>query len=179
MAWWPHTPLHRFGTSGAYFVTGATYQKAHLFGGRERLLFLNELLFEVALKHELRLQAWAVFSNHYHFVALVEEAWRIPQALKEFHSRASIYANQLDAIAGRKVMHQYRDTQLTYQRSYLARLRYVHQNPVHHKVVPVATDYPYCSAHWFENTAPKPFIDTLAQFKIDRVHVQDDFEVEY
>ena len=68
MTEWPHAPLHRLGESGAYIVTAGTYQKRHHFRGDERLSFLHDLLLETALKHDWRLQAWADFSNHYHFM---------------------------------------------------------------------------------------------------------------
>ena len=42
------------------------------------------------------------------------------------------------------------DRELTFEKSYLARLNYVHHNPVHHKLVPVTGEYAWCSARWFE-----------------------------
>ena len=41
--------------------------------------------------------------------------------------------------------------------SLLARLNYVHNNPVHHGIVPAARQYPWCSASWFENSADRLF----------------------
>jgi putative transposase len=70
----------------------------------------------------------------------------------------------------------YRETRLTHQTSYLARLRYVNENPVHHKLVNVARDYRWCSAAWFETNAPKSFVESVARFKIDRVKVLDEFD---
>lgn len=70
----------------------------------------------------------------------------------------------------------FRDTRLTHQASYLARLRYVHQNPVHHRLVAVATQYRWCSAAWFESNAPRSFVESVARFKTDKVKVWDDFD---
>jgi len=64
---------------------------------------------------------------------------------------------------------------LTFERSWLARLNYVHQNPVKHGVVPVANQYPWCSAAWFERTASPAQVKTIYSFKTDRVNVYDDF----
>ncbi|MGB8475864.1 MAG: hypothetical protein WCE61_17420, partial [Candidatus Acidiferrum sp.] len=71
----------------------------------------------------------------------------------------------------------YRETRLTYEKSYLARLNYVHQNPVKHGLVPVASLYPWCSAPWFERTARPAQIRTIHRFKTDRLNVADDFDV--
>jgi putative transposase len=67
---WHHAPSHRlpdFG--GTYMVTAATYQKARHFNTEERLSLLQSALFAEATSYEWQLQAWAVFANHYHFVA--------------------------------------------------------------------------------------------------------------
>ena len=71
----------------------------------------------------------------------------------------------------------FRETRLTYQKSYLARLNYVHQNPVRHWLVPVANLYPWCSAAWFERTGPPAMVKSIYRFKIDQVRVADDFDV--
>ena len=66
---WPHAPLHHLSQSGTYFLTVGTYRKQHLFRGRDRLRVLHRGLLTVARDFGWRLEAWAVFSNHYHFVA--------------------------------------------------------------------------------------------------------------
>ena len=94
-----------------------------------------------------------------------------------FHERTAKWINKLDANPGRKVWHNYRESRLTYENSYLARLNYVHQNPVKHGLVPVANQYPWCSARWFERTAAPAQIKTLYRFKTDRLLLPDDSEV--
>jgi putative transposase len=64
---------------------------------------------------------------------------------------------------------------LTSERSYLARLNYVHQNPVKHGLVAVANQYPHGSAAWFERTASPAQVKTLYSSKTDRLNIQDDF----
>jgi putative transposase len=68
------------------------------------------------------------------------------------------------------------ETPLTYQNSYLARLNYVHQNPVKHRLVPVANQYPWCSAAWFEREASAATVKSIYRFNLDKVQVLDDFE---
>jgi putative transposase len=67
------------------------------------------------------------------------------------------------------------ETHLTYQRAYLARLNYVHQNAVKHGFVAIATQYQWCSARWLERTGPPAFQKSLQRFRIDKVKVLDDF----
>ena len=85
--------------------------------------------------------------------------------------------NRLDhAAEAREVWHNFWDTRLTYQKSYFARLNYMHQNPVKHGLVPVANQYPWCSARWLERTASAAKVRSIYRFKIEGVHVSDDFE---
>ena len=131
-------------------VTAATYLKAHHFTPRSRLDLLHDALLTRAEEYGWRLQAWAVFSNHYHFVAISpDDPGNLPRFLGHLHSRTTDALNCLDGTPGRKVWFQYWDTHLTLRTSYYARLRYVHENPVRHGLVRVATAYPRCSAAWF------------------------------
>ncbi len=176
---WPHSPAHRLGESGAYIVTAATYQKAHHFRTPERLTFLQETLFRLARQYSWHLQAWAIMANHYHFVAMptASAASNLPKMISHLHSVTARELNSLDGALGRRVWFQYWDTHLTYQSSYYARLNYVHQNPVHHRLVPLATEYPWCSAAWFERTTEKSFFQMVTGFKTDRVSMFDDFNL--
>jgi putative transposase len=174
---WPHAPLHRLSEQGTYIVTAGTYEKAHLFRGPDRLGRLEAALLSLAKEAGWRLEAWAVFSNHYHFIAHAGPGSKdLATFIKGLHGSTSRYVNELDSAAGRQVWFNYWDTQLTFERSYLARLNYVHQNPVKHGLVRVANQYPWCSAAWFERTASTAQVKTIYSFKIDRVKVEDDFD---
>jgi putative transposase len=70
----------------------------------------------------------------------------------------------------------FRETRLTYQKSYLARINYVHQNPVKHGLVAVANQYPWCSARWFERSASPAIIKSIYRFKTDQLQIDDEFE---
>ncbi|MFT5465485.1 MAG: putative transposase [Verrucomicrobiales bacterium] len=178
---WPHAPTHRLSERGTYFVTAATYRKEHYFGSRKRLRILHDKLLRLADRFHWRLEAWAVFSNHYHFVAHSPEeeddAASLSTFLAQLHSSTSTTINLLDGTEGRRVWHNFRDTQLTFESSYLARLNYTHQNPVKHGLVSVANQYPWCSAAWFERTASNAQVTTIYGVKTDELqNVDDDFE---
>ena len=174
---WPHAPLHRFGEGGVYFVTGATLHKQHFFetaGARDAL---QELLFEKAREHRAALQAWSLLSNHYHLVAAADEGACIKAMLTRLHVESAIAVNRRDSARGRRVWYQFRDTQLTYERSWLARLKYTHENAVHHGLVAEATNYRWCSASWFAETARPAFVETVRRMKIDALAIYDDYPV--
>ena len=177
---WPHAPTHQLGEQGVYFVTASTYQKEHHFRGPERLAVLHRGLLIVARDFAWKLEAWAVFSNHYHFIARSPEsednADSLSRMLSLLHTKTARWVNQLDHATGRQVWQNFRETKLTYQRSYLARLNYVHQNAVKHGLAPVANLYPWCSAAWFEENAAPGTVKAVYRFKTDALHVEDAFE---
>ena len=174
---WPHAPEHRLGAHGSYMVTSGTYGKAMLFAGEERLGALCGGLLKYAARHGWALQAWAVFPNHYHFIASAPQTGgeTLPAFLRELHSRSARWLNSRDGTPGRKIWHNYWDSHLSFEASYFARLHYVHQNAVKHRVVDVADDYPWCSAGWFAKTATPAFRKTVESFKTDTVNVEDHF----
>src|SRR6476659_4355220 len=54
-------------------------------------------------------------------------------------------------------------------------LNYVHQNAIKHGLVPVANQYQWCSARWFEQIASSAMVRSIYRFKIDRLSIRDDF----
>lgn len=174
---WPHAPLHRLSEHGTFIVTGGTLLKEHYFRGPQRLDLLESTLLAILKDHGWRLEAWAVFSNHYHFVAHAElGAMSLKAAVKRLHGRTAFELNGLDNTPQRAVWYNYWDTKLTFEKSYFARLNYVHQNAVKHGLVPVAARYRWCSAGWFERTATRAQVGTIYSFRTDRVKIQDDYE---
>jgi len=176
---WPHAPTHQLSERGTYFITAGTYLKAHHFCASQRLDVLHRALLSVTRKFSWDLEAWAVLSNHYHFVAKSprdsEDASTLSRMLGVLHARTAAWINRLDGQPRRKVWHNFWDTKLTYQKSYLARLNYVHQNAVKHGLVPVANQYQWCSARWFEQIASPAMVRSIYRFKIDQLSIRDNF----
>jgi putative transposase len=162
-----------------YMLTASTLGKQHIFRGDDRLQILQDALFEVAKVYEWELQAWAIFSNHYHFIARSpEDATTLKKMIQRLHSQTSRAVNRLDSMSGRQVWFQYWDTCLTFEKSYYARLNYVHNNAVKHGLTEAARRYPFCSASWFEARADEMFREMIASFPYDQVNVEDDFVAE-
>ncbi len=173
---WPHAPVHKLNDNAVYFVTTGTLHKERLFIDKTRLDLLERRLMELANHYHWQLEAWAVFSNHYHIVARgFPDSANLGKFLKHLHADTARELNRLDGKVGRQVWHNFRDTKLTFEKSYLARLNYVHQNAVRHKLLPVANQYPWCSAAWFERVTTPAMVQTIYSFKTDQVKVDDDF----
>jgi putative transposase len=157
-------------------ITGATHLKQHLFDTPEKLQILNEVIFEVSLKCNFQLEAWAILSNHYHLVGIWDsDQISFKNFIKAIHGKSAIQINRFDGIQGRKVWFQYWDTHLTFEKSYLSRLKYVHLNPQRHNVVVRAEDYPFCSANWFFLNSDRAWYETIMSFPIDDLSIRDDF----
>jgi len=172
-------PKHQLSQNGTYFVTAGTYLKVHHFRTPQRLEVLQRGLLTVTRDFRWELEAWAIFSNHYHFIAHTQDdsanANSLSQMLGVLHARTTSWINRLDKTSGRKVSHNFWDTRLTYQKSYLARLKYVHQNAVKHGLVLVANQYRWGSARWFEGVAAPALVRSIYRFKTDALTVNDDF----
>lgn len=173
---WHHAPLHRLAEQGIYMVTAGTLHKEHFFKEPARLDLLQQHLLDYAAESGWALQAWAVFPNHYHFVAASpENPESLPKFLGKLHMKTAQAVNQLDGVSGRKVWYQFWDSHITFENSYWPRLRYVQENAVKHGLVTVASDYRWCSAGWFERTADAAVRRKLESYKTDRLEVYDEF----
>jgi putative transposase len=171
--------VHHLGEAGTFFVTAATYWKDHHFRTPQRLDVLQRGLLKVAHDFGWRLEAWAIFSNHYHFIGHSppdsKDANSLSKMLAVLHAKTAAWVNRLDRAPGRHVWHNFRETQLTYEKSFLTRLNYVHQNAVKHGLVPVANQYPWCSAAWFERTSSPAMVQAIYRFRTDRLSLQDEY----
>ena len=112
---WPHAPTHRLKENGTYMVTAGTCEKHHFFNTQAKLDVLMCELLDLGKRDGWELEAWAVFSNHYHFVARsdAEEKDRV-QFFKHLHANTSREINRIDGSEGRKAWHNYWDTKLTF-----------------------------------------------------------------
>ena len=173
---WIHAPLHLFNDTGTYMITSSTLHKEHFFKEEKDLENLQNLLFDLCDKYGWGLQAWALFSNHYHFIVhSFNDPLTLKKMIKHLHSSSARELNKAHDTAGRTVWYQSWDKHISYQASYLARMNYVMQNPVKHKLVDCASQYRWCSAYWFERLADRGHYKTVTSMKIDSLSIYDDF----
>ncbi len=174
-----HNPPHLFRANAIYIVTGSTLRHRHILGSDEKKAFFCRTLFERAERSQWQLEAWAILSNHYHLVARVMgEAITLQRLIRSLHSQTAIFCNRVDGTPGREVWHNYWDSCITYETSYLARLHYVHTNPARHGLVKDARDYPFCSCRWFLESADIEFRRKVFAQPRDWVRVGDGFGVQ-
>ena len=173
---WPHAPIHRLGSDGVYMITAATLHKQLFFSTAAKLTLLENEILTLAQQYSWQLEAWAVFMNHYHLIARGEPgSEQLDAYLNHVHSNTARELNRLDERLARPIWYNFWETRLTYERSYLARLNYVHQNAVKHGLVNIANQYQWCSAAWFEKTASPSAVKTIYSFKTDKLKVDDDY----
>jgi putative transposase len=177
MADWPHAPVHRVDPAGVYMVTAATYWQIPIFNSAIKLGLLQARLFKTCEKYEVKLEAWCIFPNHYHFIGTASRSASIGSLVKELHTLTAREVNRLDQVTARRVWFQCWDKLIQHQGAYFARLRYVHDNAVRHGIVCNAVNYRWCSAGWFEQRANRAFRKTVLAFPITRLRTPDDFEV--
>ena len=174
---WPHAPPHRLGAAGIYFMTARCAEGARLLADDGMKDWFQDALFALAADFGWTLEAWAVFSNHYHLVGHSppgEDAGSLRQMTRKLHSLATKELNRASGIPGRtRLWQNYRETHLTHQRSYLARLHYVHQNAVHHKLVAVGSDWKWCSAAAFKKAVSPAWVRTISSFAYGDIAEKD------
>jgi putative transposase len=174
---WHHGPEHRFQPGQVYMVTGATLYKKHFFRRTDQLRLLQQVAFGFAEGAGWKLHSWSFFSNHYHLVAHgLPNSLTLSRFVQGFHSKSAIELNRFDSKPGRTIWYEFWDRALTFESSYYARRNYVNNNPVHHGLVPVASQYPFCSASFYEIHLPDAFLRKLSSYKYDQVREVDDFE---
>ncbi len=149
---WPHAPPHRLCQGGVYFLTARCAEGRNLLADDDMKDWFQETLFLVAREFGWTLEAWAILSNHYHLIGHSPKgpggAESLRDMIRKLHS-------------------------LTHQRSYLARLHYVHQNAVHHKLVAVGSDWKWCSAAAFKREVTSAWLKTITSFCYDEIAAKD------
>ena len=124
-----------------------------------------------------RLEAWCILSNHYHLVAHSPKdgGSSLGSMIQHLHSLTTKELNRRDGTGGRtRLWQNFRETLLVQQVSYMARLHYVHQNAVHHRLVKIGSEWKWCSALAFKKAATPAWVKTVASFKYDRIAELDD-----
>ncbi len=172
---WYHAPFHEMKEPGLYMVTAGTFSKIHHFDCDEMLAEMRNRLLSCAEEFGWQLHAWSIFSNHYHFLGLSPaEPGTLSKLVRKLHATTALAVNRSQGMLGRKVWHQYWESKIDFERSYLARLNYIHQNPVRHGLVPIAADYQWCSTRRFYETTSQSFQNTVAAFTRE-LSIADDF----
>jgi len=174
---YPHNPPHWFVSNAIYMVTGSTlYKKPFLDKEEKRANFL-EILFERTKVLGWALHAWAVMTDHYHFIAQSpENAYSLKMLTEGVHSINAKFVNQVDNTPRRRIWYNYWDTCLQTEASYYSRMNYVILNPVKHGLVENPEDYPFSSYRYFVESTEPDFQQMILSQPIDDLQIEDEFQ---
>jgi putative transposase len=127
----------------------------------------------MALRYSWTIEAWCVLSDHYHFIARSPpNASVLSQFIRTNHSTTARYVNKIDKKPGRKVWWNYWDTCITYEKSYFARLRYIHLNALKHGFVENPEEYLHSSYSWFIDKSTAVMKNLVLTAPIDQLDVE-------
>jgi putative transposase len=108
-------------------ITAGTFQKALHFQTDERLKFLHDHLLTLAKKYGWTLQSWAVFANHYHFIARSpQDPTNLAFFLSHLHVTVASYVNDKDNCPGRRALAEL--LQLEGRHFWILKLNMIKQN---------------------------------------------------
>lgn len=173
---YPHNPPHLFIPNSIYMITSGLINKKPILDTDYRKQLVCDILFQQTYRLGWILEAWAVLSNHYHFIARSpDNVYSMPELIRSIHSMSSVELNRMDLTPGRKLWHNYWDTCITDDASYKARLLYVHANPLKHKVVKDPLDYKFCSYQWFTSICEEAVKMEILSHSMDRLNIPEKF----
>ena len=163
-----------------YFLTARARHNRHLLGDDSMKDWFQQKLLDLAVEFGWRLEAWSVLANHYHFVAHSPEgsgesgAESLREWVRKLHSLTTKELNRREHRPGRtRLWHNFRETRLDRQASYLARLHYVHYNAAHHGLVARGCDWKWSSANRFERAVSSAWVNTVTSFRFDKIAEKD------
>jgi putative transposase len=170
-----NAPPHYFEQGANHIITACIYKRVRILDLQKKNHFLGTL-FNLCQGLGWTLDAWVVLDNHYHIIVTTSaKKHRLTDLIRPLHSKTAKKFNYLDSTKGRKVWHNYWDTCLTSEWSYLSRMKYVMLNPVKHGFVTEPKDYPFSSYTWFVNSMEKEFVEKVLSLPIETVNVVDHF----
>jgi len=141
-----HGPPHYADNSGTYILSAACYEHKERMVTAARIGEFADAILEGLGTLGARIHAWVVLPNHYHVLADVEmstcRSW-----IARLHNGKATQWNREDGRPGRKVWHRFSDRRIRNERHFYASLNYIHVNPVKHRYVARAEDWPWSSLH--------------------------------
>jgi putative transposase len=171
-----HNPPHLFLPDAIYMVTAATYEKKRLFGTPELLCLLRDAILKDFVRRGWQMRAYVVLPNHYHLLAVApDEDAALPEVVRSIHSYAAHRVARAGQTLGSRVWWNYWDSCITHERSYFARINYIHFNPVKHGYVDDPAKWEYSSFREMCESDPSEAERLKTDYPFDRVEVDDDF----
>jgi REP element-mobilizing transposase RayT len=130
----------------AYFVTTTTAERARIFRDPQVAnLFIEGLL---TLRDELGflLLSYVVMPEHVHLIVIPGPTVALPRIMQHIKGRFARRFNEGAGAKGKVWQPRYYESIMRDERSLLAAVEYIEQNPVKAGLAPDASQYPYSSA---------------------------------
>jgi len=140
-----HRPPHLILNETWYFISAHTVGKSPLLWSDEHKSIWCGVFESMQERFDVRIAAWVLLDNHYHFLIYFQDAENLPEFMKRLHGVTSIKLNQLDGAQGRMVWYSYWDRFIRDERDFWTKFNYIHYNPVKHGYVGKPEGWPHSS----------------------------------
>lgn len=140
-----HRPPHLILNETWCFISAHTAGDSPFLCTDEHKSIWCEVFESLQTRFDVRVAAWVLIDNHYHFLIYFQNAENLPDFMKRLHGETSFKLNQLDGTRGRKVWYSYWDRLVRDERDYWTKFNYIHYNPVKHGYVERLKDWHYSS----------------------------------
>src|SRR5436189_1707931 len=120
-------------------------------------------------RFRVSVHAYALMTNHFHFIVTPADADGLPRMMKEIGTRYVRYHNRKYDRIGTLWNGRYRGLLIQDEQYWLTCLRYVEQNPVRAGIVDRPEDYRWCSysahafGHWANWLTTHPVYEQLGR----------------
>ncbi len=173
-----HNPPHLFSPNSKYFITGATYKKKMCFKRNEAK---EQLLKSISIgfnRHGWILEDWVILDNHYHLLGNApDDSSNLSEMMQEIHKFVALWVkkNIPESGGSEKVMYNYRDTCITYEASYFARLNYIWNNPVKHGYTNSAEEWVYGSYFKKAERDKEELEKIIKKYPCNTINIKDNY----
>jgi putative transposase len=136
--------------------------RQNIFKDQEDMEEVFRLLSMIHLKYPISISAYAVMTNHYHFL-LKSEQVTISTIMSMFNRRYTDYFNRKYNHIGHLYQHRFGSSPVLYPLDLLKVSKYIHRNPIstNPPIVKYMENYPYSSFQYYKKRIqpPYPFIN--------------------
>jgi REP element-mobilizing transposase RayT len=98
-----HIPFHLYLDDKIYFVTSSTLDKIRFFNTDTKKEIIKDRLKTSTEKYNIRIYAWAILSNHYHFLFQVKKSQNLSDFIGYINGGSSFELNSLENKKGRQI----------------------------------------------------------------------------
>ena len=171
-----HNPPHLFIPEAKYFITASTYEHKPYFEEGVIKQKMLDILWKGCSKYDWKIDDWVILDDHYHLMLEASENKNasIAVLINNFHKFSSMFIKKFKPELKniKEIFYNYRDTCITYERSYYTRVNYIYLNPVKHRYVKMPQDYKFSSFYWRFKNYEEDLEKILNDFPSDKLDLE-------